>query len=238
MRVLAIGCHPDDMEINAFGTLARCAQRGDDVIICGVTNGSGGSMTLSPEEISAIRIKEAENAAYTIGAKEYINLGVNDLEVDSRNQVLIDQMIDVIRTAKPDYIITQYYDDYQRDHNEVSELVFNASFMATIPNYKTKHPAFTSVPPIFYMEPSAGNSFIATDYVDITSVMELKMEALACHESQVIWLKDHVGKDLLETTRATSMYRGRLSRVPYAEAFLRSNQVLRMTPYRLLPEGR
>lgn len=238
MRVLAVGCHPDDLEINAFGTLARCALRGDDVVICGVTHGNAGSMTHSPEEISRIRIAEATKAARLIGAKDYINLGVNDLEVDSRDRELIDRMIDVIRMVKPDMIITQYHDDYQRDHNEVSDLVFNASFMATIPNYRTKQPCCSVIAPLFYMEPSAGNAFIATDYVDITDVIEQKMEALACHASQIEWLRDHVGKDVLATTRAGAMVRGRLCMVPYAEAFLRCNHVLRMTPFRLLPEGR
>lgn len=238
MRVLAVGCHPDDLEINAFGTLIRCIQRGDDVFICGVTNGSGGSMTLSPEEISKVRIEEARRAAQLIGAKEYINLGVEDLQVDARDTRLIDQMIDVIRMTKPDMIITQHPDDYQRDHSEVSDLVFNASFMATIPNHKTEYPCHSVIAPLFFMEPSSGNFFHPTDYVGISDVIETKMEALACHASQIEWLMAHVGKDLLATTRATAIYRGKLCQAPYAEAFKRSDHALRMTSYRMLPEGK
>ena len=238
MRVLAVGCHPDDLEINAFGTLARCVQRGDDVFICGVANGSGGSMVLTPEESAATRYREAKRAAEVIGAKEYINLGVDDLTVDARDPKLTEQMIDVIRMTKPDMIITQSAGDYQRDHNEVHDLVFNASFMATIPNCKTQYPAHSVVAPLFYMEPSSGDRFHPTDYVDITAVIELKMEALACHVSQVEWLREHAKKDLLAATRAASMYRGKLCCVPYAEAFHRCGQAQRMTPFRLLPEGR
>lgn len=238
MRVLAVGCHPDDLEINAFGTLARCVQRGDEVFVCGVTNGSGGSMVLSPEESAAVRLREAENAAKVIGAKEYINLGVNDLMVDSRDRGLIDKMIDVIRMTKPDMIITQSPNDYQRDHNEVYDLVFNTSFMATIPNYKTQHQCHSIISPLFLMEPSSGGTFEPTDYVDISDVIDLKIKALTCHASQVEWLKAHVGKDVLATTKAMSMYRGRLCCCLYAEGFRRSNQALRMTPFRLLPEGR
>ena len=238
MRVLAVGCHPDDLEINAFGTLARCVRRGDDVFVCGVANGSGGSMVLSAEESAAVRLKEAEQAARLIGAKEYINLGVNDLMIDARDQALIDRMIDVIRMYKPDMIITQAPGDYQRDHNEVHDLVINTSFMATIPNYRTKYPCHSVIAPLFYMEPSSGGDFRPTDYVDITDVIDLKLEALACHASQVEWLKAHVGKDVLATTRAAAIYRGRLSCCPFAECFHRSSQALRMTTYRLLPEGR
>ncbi len=238
MRVLAVGCHPDDLEINAYGTLIRCIQRGDDVVVCNVANGSGGSMTLGREEIAAVRMCEATAAAKMIGAREYINLGVDDLMVDSRDQELIDKMIDVIRMVKPDMILTQSANDYQRDHNEVHDLVFNTSFMATVPNYKTQYPVYPVVTPIFYFEPSSGGEFIPTEYVDITNTIELKLEALACHASQVEWLMAHVGKDVLASTRAASMYRGKLCNVPYAEGFRRCNQVLRMTPFRLLPEGR
>ena len=59
MNVLAIGCHPDDLEINVFGTLARCLRQGDDVVICGVADSSGGSMVFTPEESAAVRLKEA-----------------------------------------------------------------------------------------------------------------------------------------------------------------------------------
>ena len=238
MRVLAVGCHPDDLEINAFGTLARCVQRGDEVIICGVANGSGGSMVLSPEESAALRIREATAAAKVIGAKDYINLGVNDLSVDAHNEALVNQMVDVIRMAKPDFIITQMPNDYQRDHSEAFDLVFDASFRATIPNYKTQYPVHPIIAPIFSMEGSSGMLFTPTDYVDITNTIELKLEALACHASQVEWLKAHVGKDVLETTRANSMARGKLSCCKYAEGFVRCNHVLRMDTFRYLPEGR
>ena len=238
MRVLAVGCHPDDLEINAFGTLARCVQRGDDVFVCGVANGSGGSMTLGPKESAAVRIREATAAAEVIGAKEYINMGVDDLSIDARNEELVIKMVDIIRMTKPDFIITQMPDDYQRDHGEVHDLVFDASFRATIPNFRTQYPVHPIVAPLFYMEGSSGMRFIPTDYVDITDTIELKLEALACHASQVEWLKAHTGKDVLATTRASSMFRGKLCRTLYAEGFVRCNHVLRMNTYRYLPEGR
>ena len=72
MRVLAIGCHPDDLEINCFGTLAIHAKRGDEVYICNIANGCMGDMLNPPEVTAAIRLKEAKAAAEQIGAKEYI----------------------------------------------------------------------------------------------------------------------------------------------------------------------
>ena len=235
MRVLAVGCHPDDLEIHAFGTLIRHIKRGDEVIICGVANGCMGHMVIMPKELAAIRVKEAQDAAKLIGANEYINLGVDDLAIDSRNETLYKKMIDIIRYARPDVIITHSANDYMRDHNEVHELAFNAGFDSSIPHFITEHPVHPEIASMYFMEPSASNDFAATDYVDITDVMELKLEALSCHKSQIKWLKDHDDNDVIDNTRAAARYRGKLSKVKYAEAFKRCDRVLRMNTFRMLP---
>ena len=51
MNVLAIVCHPDDMEIGCGGTLLRCKQRGDNVTVCHVANGNMGHMVIQPAEL-------------------------------------------------------------------------------------------------------------------------------------------------------------------------------------------
>lgn len=238
MRVLAVGCHPDDAEFGCFGTLARCVARGDDVFVCGVTNGSGGSMTLEPDEIAAIRVKEAEKAAHVIGAKEYFNLGVYDLYVSSENREVTDKLVDVIRYTKPDMIITQYHEDYMRDHTETSLLAFNASFIATIPNYKTKHSVLDLVPAIFYMESEGISDFRPTEFVDISETIELKTKALQCHESQYGWLSAHTGNDAFAASHAKNQLRGKQCGTEYAECFSRCMLSQRVNTYRMLPEGR
>lgn len=234
MRVLAIGAHPDDLEIHCFGTLALHARRGDDVFICGVANGSMGHVVIQPKELAQIRVKEAQNAAKVIGARAYFNLGVEDLAILSDDPVLTDKMIDVIREVQPDYIITHRTDEYHRDHNETGKLAFHTSFSATCPHYYTKHPAFLKVPSLYYMDSTSPN-FYATDYVDISDVFELKMEALACHKSQVEWLKDHDNSDVLADLRNKCACFGNDCGVAYAEKFQRCMQSCRITASRLLP---
>lgn len=238
MRVLAIGCHPDDLEINCYGTLAIHAKRGDEVYVCNIANGCMGDMTNPPEVTAKIRYQEASEAAALIGAKEYINLNIDDLSVNSYDEEQLRKVVDVIRKVRPDYIISHGNDgymDYQRDHNEAAQLVFNASFVATVPHYISEYPVYPEIVPLYYIEPSASNAFRPTDYVDISDVIDLKLQALACHKSQITWLMEHVGKDVLATTKAAAMFRGRLSKAKYAEAFLRCDQVLRMTTRRMLP---
>ena len=71
MRVLAIAAHPDDIEWLCGGTLALCAQRGDEVFIAIATNGNVGTgdPSISSEQIAEIRHKEAIASASIIGAK-------------------------------------------------------------------------------------------------------------------------------------------------------------------------
>ncbi|MCZ7545518.1 MAG: PIG-L family deacetylase [Anaerolineae bacterium] len=75
--VLAVGAHPDDIEILCAGTLARYAQAGVRVVIGVATDGSAGHMAIPPDELAGIRRAEAERAAAVIGA-ELIWMGYTD----------------------------------------------------------------------------------------------------------------------------------------------------------------
>ncbi|MDX9935441.1 MAG: PIG-L family deacetylase, partial [Sphaerochaetaceae bacterium] len=63
MVLLAIGAHPDDVEIGAFGTLARFVNRGDKVVICSVTNGNLGHASIEPNKLRVKRMAEGATAA-------------------------------------------------------------------------------------------------------------------------------------------------------------------------------
>ena len=60
MNVLAIGCHPDDIEISCSGTLAKCVKRGDKVTVCHVANGNLGHEEINEDELRAMRALEAK----------------------------------------------------------------------------------------------------------------------------------------------------------------------------------
>ncbi len=240
MRVLAMGCHPDDLEFNCYGTLALHAKRGDDVFVCNISNGCMGDMVIPPKELAEIRARESANAAKVIGAQEYIGVGLDDLGLNPNDIEQQRRVTEVIRWVRPDFIICHGKDgymDYHNDHNAAADLAFTASFNASIPHFETKSPAIDHVPSLYYFEPTSTRSgFRPTDYVDITETIELKLEALACHESQMTWLQAHTGSNaILEMVRARAMVHGRSSRCQYAEPFQRCNHHLRMTAHRLLP---
>jgi LmbE family N-acetylglucosaminyl deacetylase len=198
-----------------------------------VTNGNMGHKEIPPEELAQIRKAEAKRATEIIGA-EMIWMNYPDEWVFSNRETRED-FIDMIREARPDLILSHSPDDYHPDHRQVSQLVFDASFLASVPYVKTTHPAHEKVTPIYYMEPLGGQGFNPTEYVDISDTFQLKRQMLACHQSQVKWLKEHDNIDFLEFMETIAKFRGLQCGVAYAEGFRRANVWPRIVARRVLP---
>lgn len=232
--VLAISCHPDDMEICCAGTLLRCKQRGDRVVVCHVANGNMGHMEIMPDKLGKMRIGEAKTSGSLAGF-ETVTCDIGDLLVRDSDKAQHDKLVKVIREVDPDFIITHAPDDYMEDHVAVSKLVFAASFAASVPHYEEHLGKPAKVTPIYYMDNSGLLNCEPTEYVDITDQIETKLKMLACHKSQITWLEDHDGNDVLDNTRALARVRGIQCGVKYAEGFRHLNTDHRNTVKRLLP---
>lgn len=234
MNVLAIGCHPDDIEVNCVGTLIKCVKRGDKVTACHVANGNMGHELIMPDELRKIRAEEAKKAGALAGI-EVISCDIGDLRVYEGSEEQRNKVVDVIRKVQPDMIITHSPTDYMPDHVAVSRLVFDAAFAASVPHYETAVSGASKVTPIYYMDNTEGVNFIPTEYVDITEEIDLKMEMLECHVSQLKWLRDHDDIDFAGVVRVCSRYRGIQCGVQYAEGFTQCLAWPKMIPARLLP---
>ncbi|MGH9173480.1 MAG: PIG-L deacetylase family protein [Vicinamibacterales bacterium] len=227
LRVLAIHAHPDDVEFQCAGTLALLAARGAEITIATMTPGDCGSAELGPDEIAAVRREEAQRAAKRIGA-ECVCLEFRDLAIvidnDSRRRVT-----EAVRRARPDIVLTAPPVDYMSDHEMTSRLVRDACFNAPIPNYATRQwdpaPAIARIPHLYYVDPIEGTDYYGGEVepefvIDISSVFETKLEMLACHDSQRVWLRKQHGLDeYLESCRRWSRKRGERIGVEYGEAF-------------------
>ncbi len=233
MRVLAVGAHPDDIEILCAGTLAKYAQRGDEVFMCCATDGAAGHMLIPPDELKVIREQEACRSAEVIGAQ--IMFLEEDDEFLFHDRPTRLKFIDMIRWADPQVIITHTPDDYHPDHRACSELVFGASFVSTLPNIKTDHEAQEGIAALFYMDTLAGARFEPDLYVDVTETYETKRQMLNCHASQVKWLKDHDNIDIHEFIDGVAAMRGLQCGVELAEGFKAAWVWPRISPERLLP---
>lgn len=235
MNVLCVAAHPDDVEILCAGTLARYAQLGNTVTIAVFTSGNMGDAVVPPAELAQIREQEAREAAAIIGAK-VIWAGIDDEHVfPNESQRVV--MIDVLREADPDVIFTHSPNDYHPDHRYVSQLVFDSYFqkgLPHIPNQKQPACRFGHAQ-LYYMDNLGGIGFLPTEYVDITSVFETKMQMLACHRSQVVAMKDLANTDLLEMVTTQSRFRGLAANCRYAEGFTRLDAYQRGLTSRVLP---
>ncbi|GHV78452.1 GlcNAc-PI de-N-acetylase [Spirochaetia bacterium] len=234
MNILGIGCHPDDLEIGCGGTLARYAKEGHKVFMCHIANGNMGHKEIEPDDLNRIRTREAENAARVLGA-EAISLDIDDAYVEASDKTARNKLAEVVRYTKADVIITHNPYDYMRDHEQAGALGSDASFIATLPHLITGSRYTSNFPPVFFMDTLAGIHFIPTEYVNITDVIEQKLEAVNCHASQVVWMKEHDGIDFLDFVRTCNKYRGLQSNCTYAEGFRQYAAWPRFVTTRLLP---
>ena len=235
MNVLAIGCHPDDLEIGCGGTLSRLAREGHSVYMCHVANGDMGHAVIMPPELGKMREKEAEQAGEIIGAKKVYNVDMGDCRFRAGDQAILKEIVRIIRETRPDFIITHFPDDYMEDHVQVSQLVFEASFTSSVPHMFPEYPVYNLVPPIYYMDTLAGVGFLPEDYVDVSQDIDTKLKALNCHQSQIKWMLEHDKIDFLEFVKSCSRFRGLQSGVDYAEGFRVCRHWPRQVTKRLLP---
>ena len=238
MNILAIGAHPDDVEISCGGTLAKYAKLGHKVFTATATNGNVGSATLPMEEIAAIRKEEARRAAAHIGA-EYICLDYDDeMFFEDKNARLA--FIDLVRYCKADIILTHNPEDYNPDHELTSKIVNDIAVMIPVAKIQTRNRPYDKIPMIAYFEPVNGLGFVPTEYVDITDTMDIKMAMCREHKSQVTWMQDNykdtlADKDFFEQYYTIAKYRGLQCGVEYAEGFRMANDAFRVAPFRVLP---
>ena len=232
--VLAIGAHPDDIEAYCAGTLLKCVERGDRVVACHMSDGDMGHVVIEPEELGKIRREESKTAGEK-GGYEVIWGGFHDLSIYYDNKEARDMVVDIIRTVNPDFIITHNPNDYMPDHTATSRLVFDASFAATVPHYKTKVDKPAKLVPIFYMDYPECEAFVPEYFVDITDQMDKKADLIESHASQVVWLRDHDNIDFVDMMRTCAAGRGYQCGVTYAEGFTMCKAYLKGTTKRLLP---
>ncbi len=234
MRVLAIGAHPDDLEHQCGGTLARYAAEGHEVVMAHLCNGNKGGTNVTSEELAVTREQEARDAAAVIGAEAVGGL-FGDLEAFLTEEKMI-QVVDLIREAQPDVILTHHPDDYMNDHIGTSQLVFAAAFAATPPLMKTHVDKIVGIVPMYYFSPTDGHGFLPTEYVDITDFIETKKQMVLAHRSQIAWIRDHHGMaDLEARIEAVGRFWGGQCNCTFAEPFALVRASGRARAFRILP---
>ncbi|MGA5702519.1 PIG-L deacetylase family protein [Peterkaempfera bronchialis] len=199
MRILAIGAHPDDIELGCGATLLRARRAGASVTLLVLTDGR-----LGPGD-AELRAHEQRQAADFLGA-ELVGGGFRDGELDHR-PALVNRIEEVLDAVRPDLVFTHAPADSHQDHRAAATAtVAAARTLATVLHYET--PSTLDFQPVVFG--------------DITGLVPEKLRLLRHHLSQVIG-----GRRIdLAALSAQARFRGFQGRVTEAEGFTATRALL------------
>lgn len=211
---LAIGPHPDDVEIACGGTLLMLQQAGIHCAIVDVTRGEMGSRGTAGD-----RDREAAAATVLLGLAARINLGLSDTNVrddDHSTRLLVAQ----IRQLRPRVLLAPVALDVHPDHVATAGLAARAFFLAGLRNFASETGA--AFRPRLLLRYPGNQPITPTLCVDISSVAAAKAAVVRCYQSQLgAGPKGHFvqGRDLLERSQARDHFWGSTIGVAAAEGF-------------------
>ena len=202
LDILAIGAHPDDVEIGAAGTLLLAAKKGQKVAILDLTYAE-----LSSNGNVERRQQEAAAADKLIGVTGRFNFGLPDRGLEQVREQAISRVVDLIRQTRPRIVLAPYFSDRHPDHESVSRIVREAVFNAGIRKYQSESSAEAYRPSqlLYYFINSTVTPQIV---VDVSAIYPKKMEVLRCYRSQF---------ELEEGSVQTPLTNGYLEMVEYRE---------------------
>ena len=220
--ILAIGVHPDDIELGCAGTLLKHIDLGFSVGALDLTQGE-----LGTRGTAEIRLAEAETSAKLMGLKFRENLGFEDGFVTANNKQYQMEIVKQIRKHQPDIVLCNAIDDRHPDHPHSASLVSTACFLAGLTKIETKldgttQSAWRPKQVLHYIQWKPVNP----DFViDISGYMNGKLAAVKAYGSQFY---DPDSKDpqtpisskqFLDSVTYRAEDLGRLIGVDHAEGF-------------------
>lgn len=227
LDLLAIGAHPDDVELSCGGFLAKSAKLGYQTGVIDLTRGELGS-----QGTAELRDKEAQAAKQILGLSLRENLGFPDGAVcsDGNGEKVSSQLLSAVhalRTYKPRILLIPHVQSRHPDHGAAGELFTKASFYAGVKNFAPEQGEKHVIEQVLYyaMRVAFEPSFI----LDITEVQQIKMQAIAAYSSQITRSKGSetlVSSPLsLDAIVARDAYFGSMIGVAYGEGYLSRNAI-------------
>jgi N-acetylglucosamine malate deacetylase 1 len=176
LDILALGAHPDDVELFAGGTMAKMAALGHATGIVDMSRGE-----LGTRGSASLRKTEAAEAARILGVRIRENLGLpdGDIAVDSVARL---KVIRVLRKYRPKIVLTHYWDDKHPDHVNTSRLVAEAVHHSGLAKIKTGQERHRPSTLLFFKLPAA---VIPSFIVDISEYAEQRAAAIQAYRSQL-----------------------------------------------------
>jgi bacillithiol biosynthesis deacetylase BshB1 len=219
--ILAIGVHPDDVELSCSGTILKHIKAGKKVGILDLTLGE-----LGTRGTSAIRTKEAMAAAKILGVafRDQLKMADGFFANDEQYQKKI---IEKIRLYQPEIVLCNAVSDRHPDHGRSAKLVADACFYSGLVKVKTTNNKKQQSP----WRPKAVYHYIQDNYIhpdfviDVTDFMDKKMKSIMAYGSQFYNPKSKEPvtpistPEFLEAIKAKNIIWGRAIGAKYAEGF-------------------
>lgn len=195
MNVVAIGAHPDDIEIGVGGTVALHQEQGDSVTFLVLTNGSA-----VKGATAELRQQEATEAADVLGVDDVRFLGFEDTRIPD-NQRVVKEIESHIDSIDPDVIYIHSEQDTHQDHRKAA--------LTSIAATRKYDKVFS------FESPSTRSSYTPNHFVPFTeTILNKKIKSIRTHESQAE--KKYMEAEAMQ---GLARFRGRQSNSIYAESF-------------------
>jgi bacillithiol biosynthesis deacetylase BshB1 len=176
LDILALGAHPDDVELFAGGTMAKMAALGHATGIADMTRGE-----LGTRGNAALRKQESGKAAKILGLAIRENLGFSDGNVQVTPQARL-RIIRLLRKYRPLVVLTHYWDDKHPDHANTSRLVMEAVHHSGLAKIKTGQERYRPQALLFFKLPAGvAPSFV----VDVSDYADKRNAAIEAYQSQL-----------------------------------------------------
>ncbi|MFM1857407.1 MAG: bacillithiol biosynthesis deacetylase BshB1 [Bacteroidota bacterium] len=228
--ILAIGVHPDDVELSCSGTLINEIKAGKKVAIVDLTEGE-----LGTRGSIQTRYQEAAEAAIIMGVQARENLKMRDgfFKNDESHQL---QLIKTIRKYQPSIVLANALQDRHPDHGRASQLITDSCFLSGLQKIETKDESGVSQKK---WRPAYVFHYIQDRFqephfiVDISSVFDQKMQAIRAYATQFHNPAEQSGepqtyissKNFLDSIIARARLLGKRIGVEYGEGFLSAKNI-------------
>jgi len=197
MKILAVGAHPDDIEIGCAGSLLKYAASGHDVYLFVMTPGEKGGEAETRKE-------EQARSAEIMQVRDLFRGKYKDTQLETHLNDIISDIEAIVKKIRPDFVFVNYGDDTHQDHRALSRATVSATRYAK------------NV--IFYETPTT-NNFSPALFIDLKDTMDKKITALLAHKSQVERTNIE-GLSIVDIAKSMAVFRGIQGRVHLAEGFV------------------
>ncbi|AUS06398.1 bacillithiol biosynthesis deacetylase BshB1 [Pseudotamlana carrageenivorans] len=221
LDILAIGAHPDDVELGCGATIAKEVAQGKKVGVVDLTQGE-----LGTRGTAETRKEEAANAAKILGISVRENLGFADAFFvnDKAHQL---EVVKMIRKYKPEMVLCNAIDDRHIDHGKASKLVSDACFLSGLTKIETTLDGFLQEAwrPKFVYHYIQWKNIEPDVVVDVSGFIDKKMDAVLAYKTQFFDPKSKAPETPISSKNFTDsvIYRardlGRLIGTEHAEGF-------------------